>query len=80
MAAMSAQLYLKLYQRYPIMRAYLQRISKSSLKYNLGQKLSKQNLIPEANSFVTLRGLGVRGRGKRENCCEGEQKKCFVGK
>lgn len=79
MAAMSAQLYLKLYQRYPIMRAHLQGISKSSLKYNLGLKLSKQNLIPEANSFVTLRGLGVRGRGKRENCCEGEQKSALWG-
>lgn len=79
MAAMSAQLYLKLYQRYPIMRGHLQGISKSSLKYNLGLKLSKQNLIPEANSFVTLRGLGVRGRGKRENCCEGEQKSALWG-
>lgn len=78
MAAMSAQLYLKLYQRYPIMRAHLQGISKSSLKYNLGLKLSKQNLIPEANSFVTLRGLGVRGEG-REKIAVKVNKKVLCG-
>lgn len=75
---MSAQMYLKLYQRYPIMRAHLQGISKSSVKYNLGMKLSKQNLIPEANSFVTLRGLGAGGK-RRQKITAKMNKKVLCG-
>jgi len=76
---MSAQIYLKLYQRYPVIRAHLQGISKSSVKYNLGLKLSKQNLILEANSSVTLRGLGVRGEREERKIPVKVNKKVLCG-